>query len=257
MSLINDALKKAQKQRTGEAPALGSLPSVGGESARSISRRSKSSGPNPLLLGGGLAGVLVLGLGAFTLLRDKPPSPGAKPQDEPAVALAKAGQPATPPALTATAPSPVAKSPDEPAAGPAKADTFTLQTAPKTEDRRPTSAASSAPGGPVSAPAVPSAVQTPTAKQPEAPRQAPIASSPAPPPAAPVRPLDARAIEYLDNIKVAGIRASATDAKVLMNDRVYRVGSVVNGEMGLRLVGITANTLTFEDPAGGRYTRTF
>jgi hypothetical protein len=131
MSLINDALKKAQKQRTGEAPALGSLPSVGGESARSISRRSKSSGPNPLLLGGGLAGVLVLGLGAFTLLRDKPPSPGAKPQDEPAVALAKAGQPATPPALTATAPSPVAKSPDESAVGPAKADTFTPPDRPK------------------------------------------------------------------------------------------------------------------------------
>jgi hypothetical protein len=255
MSLINDALKKAQKQRTGEAPALGSMPSVGGESARSISRRSKSSGPNPLLLGGGVAGVLVLGLGAFTLLRDKPPSPGAKPQDEPAVALAKAGQPATPPALTATAPSPVAKPRDESAVGPAKADTFTLPTAPKTEDRRPTSAASSAPGGPVSAPAVPSAVQTPTAKQPEAPRQAPLASSPAP--AAPARPLDPVAIQYLDNIKVAGIRASATDAKVLMNDRVYRVGSVVNGEMGLRLVGITANTLTFEDPAGGRYTRTF
>jgi hypothetical protein len=46
------------------------------------------------------------------------------------------------------------------------------------------------------------------------------------------------AIQYLDNIKVAGIRASATDAKVLMNDRVYRIGSVVSGEMGLRLVGI-------------------
>jgi hypothetical protein len=60
MSLINDALKKAQKQRTGEAPALGSMPSVGGESARSISRRSKSSGPNPLLLGG--IAALVLGL---------------------------------------------------------------------------------------------------------------------------------------------------------------------------------------------------
>ncbi|MBL9218363.1 MAG: hypothetical protein JNG82_07740 [Opitutaceae bacterium] len=247
MSLINDALKKAQKQRTGEAPALGSLPSVGGESARSISRRSKSSGPNPLLIGGIAAAVVVIGGGTWFALSDKP---AVSPQPS-----ALSSQPA--PSPLASSPSPVAKPRDESAVGPAKADTFTLQTAPKTEDRRPTSAASSAPGGPVSAPAVPSAVQTPTAKQPEAPRQAPIASSPTPPPAAPVRPLDARAIEYLDNIKVAGIRASATDAKVLMNDRVYRVGSVVNGEMGLRLVGITANTLTFEDPAGGRYTRTF
>ncbi len=245
MSLINDALKKAQKQRTGEAPALGSLPSVGGESARSISRRSKSSGPNLLLLGGIAAAVVVIGGGTWFALSGKP---------------AVSPQPATPPALTATAPSPVAKPRDESAVGPAKADTFTLPTAPKTVDRRPTSAASSAPGGPVSAPAVPSAVQTPTAKQPEAPRQVPLASSPAPavpPPKLDARPLDPVAIQYLDNIKVAGIRASATDAKVLMNDRVYRIGSVVSGEMGLRLVGITANTLTFEDAAGGRYTRTF
>ena len=36
MSLINDALKKAQKQRTGDAPPLASMPSIGGEPAATI-----------------------------------------------------------------------------------------------------------------------------------------------------------------------------------------------------------------------------
>lgn len=62
---------------------------------------------------------------------------------------------------------------------------------------------------------------------------------------------------FIENIKVAGIRASATDSKVLMNDRVYRVGDMVEHEMALKLVGITSNSLTFEDEHGGRFTRTF
>ena len=69
--------------------------------------------------------------------------------------------------------------------------------------------------------------------------------------------LEPRAINYLESLHVAGIRASTTDAKVLMNDRVYRVGSIVEREMGLKLTGITANSLTFEDEHGASYTRTF
>jgi hypothetical protein len=76
-------------------------------------------------------------------------------------------------------------------------------------------------------------------------------------PAAPRPKLDARAIEYIETLKVAGIRASATDPKVLMNDRVYRPGSTVSADLGLKLAEITANSLTFEDEKGGRYTRTF
>jgi hypothetical protein len=73
----------------------------------------------------------------------------------------------------------------------------------------------------------------------------------------PPRRLDARATTYIDNIRVAGIRASATDSKVLMNDRVYRAGDLVEHEMGLKLIGITSSSLTFEDPNGGQYTRNF
>ena len=75
-------------------------------------------------------------------------------------------------------------------------------------------------------------------------------------PALPVK-LEPKAITYIENLHIAGIRASATDSKVLMNDRVYRVGDIIEHEMNLKLIGITANSLTFEDEHGGRYTRQF
>ncbi len=71
--------------------------------------------------------------------------------------------------------------------------------------------------------------------------------------------LEPRAINHIESLRVAGIRASASDpkdSKVLMNDRVYRIGNIVEAEMGLRLVEITSSSLTFEDARGGRYTRT-
>ena len=95
--------------------------------------------------------------------------------------------------------------------------------------------------------------QTPPATQ--APASA--ATAPAPEPGRPAPKLEPRAIQFIENIKVAGIMARPTDSKVLMNDRVYRIGSLVEAEMGLTLVGITPNSLTFEDGHGGRYTRTF
>jgi hypothetical protein len=76
-------------------------------------------------------------------------------------------------------------------------------------------------------------------------------------PALPLAKLEPKAITYIENLHIAGIRASATDSKVLMNDRVYRVGDIVEHEMNLKLIGITANSLTFEDERGGRYTRQF
>jgi hypothetical protein len=42
-----------------------------------------------------------------------------------------------------------------------------------------------------------------------------------------------------------------------MNDRVYRNGDIVEYELGLKLIEITANSLTFENESGARYTRNF
>lgn len=110
-------------------------------------------------------------------------------------------------------------------------------------------------GGPVSAPAATSAASSAPISSPAT--QQPATNNQQPAPVAERPKLEPRAIEFIENIKVAGIRASATDAKVLMNDRVYRPGSLVSAEFRLRLVEIASDSLTFEDEKGGRYTRTF
>lgn len=234
MSLINDALKKAQKQRTGAAPTLASLPGVGGESAARIARHSRPGGTNPMLIWiGAGAGVLLLGGGWFAL-RSAPEDRAQKAENRPAQTAPARSSDVRPPPPESTAPVtfvlPVAQVPK--AEAPA--------TSPKAEAREPGTGA----------PPPPLAV----VPKPE--------SAPASEPAAPARPalapkLEPRAITFIESIRVAGIRASATDSKVLMNDRVYRIGDTVEHEMGLRLVAITANSLTFEDERGARFTRTF
>jgi hypothetical protein len=237
MSLINDALKKAQKQRTGEAPSLGSMPSVGGESAASISRRAKPGGFDTLVLraGIGAAVVLVLSVGGYFALRHTPEDRGQKTENSPTQVAATQPPAVSPPSSVLRSPS---SEPAAPAGVPAS-PAFTLQVAPKTATT------------PSSVVSPPSSVASP----PSSAISPPSSEASAPP--KPALKLEPRALTFIDNIKVAGIRASATDSKVLMNDRVYRIGDMVEHEMGLKLVGITSNSLTFEDEKGGRYTRTF
>jgi hypothetical protein len=252
MSLINEALKKAQKQRTGEAPPLASMPAIGGESPARIARRAKPAPFNALLLrlGLGLVGLAVVVAGGLFLLRGKstPEAPAApksavsspvtKPQDEPAVASAKAGAPA------ASAATP-AKTTPAPAVAKSSENVFVLPIAPPPEPVK------TEPAKPVATTPKPETAK-PVAAAPKPEKPATETARPAP-----TARLEPRAIQYIENLKVAGIRASATDSKVLMNDRVYRVGNTVEHEMGLKLVEITANSLTFEDERGGRYTRNF
>jgi len=233
MSLINEALKKAQKQRTGETPPLTAMPSVGGESAARIARRGKPAGFNSLVLriGLGVAGLAVVVIAAVLLIDRKVAAP-------------------VPPATTttnvpapSTQPKPVESTqPSTPSSAAASAATATL-VVPNT--------ASAAPAqGAATSTTSTTVVFTPVE---------PAAAQPAPEPAKPTvaRKLEPRAIKYIESIRVAGIRAASGDRKVLMNDRVYRIGDTVEAEMGLKLAGITVNSLTFEDENGGRYTRNF
>lgn len=235
MSLINDALKKAQKQRTGEVLPLASMPAIGGESAARIAKRAKPAGFNALLLrlGLGAGGLLVLVVGGCILLRVAK-KPAAAPTG---AALSAIGSPPAAPGVHPLAP--VAEPPATSAA-----TTFNL---------------------PIAAPVVTAApVTPPPAVVAKAPVPAPAVANPAvsepkplPSPPPPPAKMDNKAINFIENLRIAGIRASTTDSKVLMNDRVYRNGDIVEHEMGLKLVGITSSSLTFEDEHGARYTRTF
>lgn len=228
MSLINDALKKAQKQRTGEAPAdYRAMPAIGGESATRISERAKPSGNNSLFLklGLGAGGLIVLVVAGVFFLRSShnPPSPPATVVQP--VANTPTPPPAAPPVMAAS--TPVVTEPSV---------NFVLPVAPAPA---PKAAPKAEPKTVVAAP-----VETPTPA---------AAEKPAGPPAK----IDSKGINYIEGLHVAGIRASGNDSKVLMNDRVYRVGDIVEHDLDLKLVGITASSLTFEDDNGARYTRNF
>lgn len=259
MSLINDALKKAQKQRSGEAPVRPTLPTIGGERPAQIAHHTNQPAINTLLLPitlGFCVLIIVIG-GGIWLFRDK----GATSTPV-ATAPAPAAPVATAPVVSA--PVPVVEQPRQVASTPPPAT----------------------PASPVSSFVVPNVTPAATVKTPaaapriETPKPEPVAPTftptPAPTPAAaavasiqtppptvapkpdlPPAKLEPKAINYIEAIRVAGIRASTTDSKVLMNDRVYRLGDVVEHEMGLKLVGITSNSLTFEDEHGSRYTRSF
>jgi hypothetical protein len=82
-------------------------------------------------------------------------------------------------------------------------------------------------------------------------------SAPPPPPPDPVAEKRSRILAFIDNAHIAGVRMAGGDSKVLMNEHVYRVNSVVSAELGLRLASVGADTLTFVDENGAVYTKTF
>jgi hypothetical protein len=87
----------------------------------------------------------------------------------------------------------------------------------------------------------------------------PVASAALVPAVAPVpgAKFDVRAQAFVDAMHVTGIRASGSDSKVLMNDRVFRLNDIVERSLGLRLTGVAADQLSFTDGNGVLYTRNF
>ncbi len=64
-------------------------------------------------------------------------------------------------------------------------------------------------------------------------------------------------VPYLDTAKVTGVRASATDPKVLMNNRVYRLNDIVDSDLQLKITAISSRELQFTDSRGYVYTKAF
>jgi hypothetical protein len=234
MSLINDALKKAQRDRTGGAPANVPVPGGGSRPPVEVGRPAAFR-LQILLLGGGALLGLLIATGALFLSRRE--TPAAKPEAADSSAVAKTGTAAP------TADNPASVAPP------------------------PASTASSSPAP---------ATSTPPAPRPEEPALAVVKTTPAAEPVVSTAPVPAasgsgaapkpsgeppapssRMVNACEALRVTGIRASGTDSKVLMNDRVYRVGDTVDYELGIKLTAATASSLTFTDPTGATYTRYF
>jgi len=99
------------------------------------------------------------------------------------------------------------------------------------------------------------------------------APSPAPPPAtaatgAPVSPPprpavslppiikpDERITAFVEAMRIKSVRVAGADSRVLINDRVYRVGEIIDRTLGIRLATVAASQLTFSDANGTTYVK--
>lgn len=272
MSLINEALKKAQRQRT-EDPVIvpsstGTAPGIGsGAAPRIPKRRPPMPARTVILLIGGSALLVMAGLLGFVMLHDAdtPASPSrpvvARTTPAPGTD-APLGSPLTPSGKTNSAtPAPVVLPPP---IVPAPAPSIAVIATPAPVIQAPTAAPTSAPMGNVAEVRLPSVIVPPAVTP--APTQPPgsvevfnrpvvaahsngfagLAPTPNP-----------KVYEFLQALKITGIRVSETDPKVIMNDRVFRLNDLVDKSTQIRLLKVTASSLTFVDVNGVEYQKSF
>ena len=213
MSLINEALKKAQRQRS-EIPS-GATPSAGGFEER---------GPRPMrtqsvvLLIAGAAVLVVFSVVITVYLVNRNPGSAVTPP------IATVASPAIP-SVDLNAPPPVIVAPV------------------------------------IAAPVIAAPIPAAEAGTRVVDVLTPVPAAPAPVEIPPITPA-ARQPElhiqlFVDAIRVMGIRSSGGESKVLMNDRVYRVNDIVDRTLVLKLVKVEPELLTFTDPNGVVYTKSF
>jgi hypothetical protein len=228
MSLINEALKKAQRARS-ESPADDTSAAPGTVGGVRIAKRSQPRSANAMVLFGSAAVVLVvLSVVATVYLMNRPEKP------VPAAVAAVSS-----PAQTTAA------SPESRSAATVSTATLPLETS------------AVAPAPPVSVP-VEASKTTPAAVSGSAPASTPAIAPVAPSPVAPPPPkADERVAAFVEAIRVTGIRSSGTDSRVLMNDRVFRVNDLVDRTLGVRLTKVGTDSLTFADAHGFTYVKQF
>lgn len=216
MSLINDALKKAARQRAEERADM--APPMPGGGAR-VRRQRAPIRTQTLILVGAAAVALVVVSAVVTgiLVTGKPET---KPTASPAP----------------TQPAPAEKAPAKVAAP-----------EPVIQVSIPKVAASA-----------PAPAPSPTASS--APAAAPPIAAPAnPPPAAPAAAQghNDQIQGIVDRFHVSGVRAAGADSKALVDGHVYRVNEIIDRSVGLKLVKVDTDHLTFVDGDGATYLKSF
>ena len=245
MSLINDALKKAQRLRNEEP--MGTQPPMSGAGGPRVAKRSQPrTSQQVVMLAAAALVVVVLSVVVTVWLVNRPAAPKPAP---PVVATPAKPKPATDAPPPATTPAPVIASlANKPATTP-----LTEAPAPKPAEPASPNIITLPPPALLPAPAAPIT----TASEPTATPS--LESKPAvapPPPAAEPKP-DERIHAFVDSIRVTGIRSSGDDSRVLMNDRVFRVNDIVDRGLGVRLTKVNPNSLTFTDANGATYVKNF
>ena len=236
MSLINEALKKAQRQRTDATPSLAPVVPPAANGGTAFPRIVKRKTPIParalmMLLTGGilvlLTGIVltivVLNLESTPLVfakkalghQAKPtPSPAVEPPSPPSVVL--------PPIVTTIKPVEV-----DPILPPPQPHPVAVTPAP---------------------------VPTP----PPAPVSVVVVPPSTPPPILTPKPIANPAVyAFLESLRITGVRVAGEDSKAIMNDRVVRLRDYVDRSLRLRLKAINASSMVFVDDPGFEYTKPF
>ena len=240
MSLISEALKKAQKMRAD--PMAVASNSEGGN----VARRGR---PTPaktvaLAVAGVAALVVLVVVTTIVVMRLNAPPPLTGAKSAPAQPAANMAAPTTSPVSAAIPPVTAPASPDPVVVVPAPVASASTPGAVRT--------APAANAG-AKAPSAPSAKNAPAAQRnvtapPVAPSVPVIASKPTAEP---------RVQAFVDAVRVTGIRSSGADSKVLMNDRVFRLNDIVDRSLGIRLTEVRTDSLTFVDENGFAYLKNF
>jgi hypothetical protein len=250
MSLINEALKKAQRQRTdaGTTPPA-AVAAEPGTAAAPVARIAKHRPPLPartmvILIGGG--GSLLLMSGVFVFIfflsgldGEPEPAPRARVVGAPSpVPAAPSTDPVPPPAVAVQFP-PIVSAPSP--------------VSPPSSVLSPPSSASVSPPTSVLSPPTSASVSPPSSVL-SPPPSASVSPPPSVPSSVPANP-DGNPLvhEFLEKLRVTGIRASDTDPKVIMNDRIYRLNEIVDRATQLRLTRVETSALTFIDATGFEY----
>lgn len=245
MSLINEALKKAQRQRSLDSAPLSSAPS--GIAAAAVTTHVRSASHRrsyaPIWFGLGLLGLGVVTT-ALVMRYGIPSSEPAKPASV-ALPPSPVAAPASPAATTAPVITPLPPAPESVVVLPPIPQAV-VNVAPPSPVAPVTPAASSVGGQTTAHEAGPAVGLTPTPVTPVA-------------LAAPLTPAEREAQIYifLNSIRLTGVRGLDHEARVLMNERVWRRNDVVSPELGLRLSAVRPNLLVFTDAQGRTYEKPY
>jgi hypothetical protein len=220
MSLINDALKKAARQRAEEQGEV--IPPMPGGGRRRVSRQGEPMKTQTLVLiiAAAVALVVVSVVVTGVLMN-------SKPEAKPALA-------AKPPAET-PAPQPAAK---------VVIQAPIIAVAVPT----PTPAVAAMP-----TPAPSPAAAAPVVEAAPAPTAAPVATATAATPQSHIDAVQA----VVDGFHISGVRTAGAGSKALVDGHVYKLNDVIDKTVGLKLVKVDEDHLTFVDRDGNSYVRNF
>lgn len=224
MSLINDALKKAARQRAEEqADVVAPMPGGGNRHAPG------SGGPmrtqTMVLIGAAALGLIVVSAvvtGVFVAGKSEQKTgtmaPVPTPTPSPQKVVVQSPVIALPQVLQTSAPSPTPVAATKPASAPVL---------------HPLPAARQVPSPVISAPAA----------------AASVASAP--------ESHNDLIQGIIDRYRISGVRAAGLDSKALVDGHVYKVNDLIDKSLGLKLVKVESDHLTFVDAQGETYVRSF